>query len=84
MKQHNGAGNSDSATEISPEEAGLNDRERDVLRLLGAGYTNRQIARELHLAEPTVKKYLSRAMRKIDQPDRLRAGLYAYRHLIGG
>lgn len=66
--------------EVPPDQANLTDRERMVLSLLAQGMSNSDMARELFLAEATVKKYLAQAMRKIDQPDRLRAGLYSYRH----
>ncbi|MEU6172342.1 response regulator transcription factor [Streptantibioticus parmotrematis] len=66
----------------TPDEARLTDRERAVLGRLARGLSNSAIARELFLAEATVKKHLTQAMRKIGQPDRLRAGLYAYQHGI--
>ncbi|MEU9125792.1 response regulator transcription factor [Streptomyces sp. NPDC048506] len=66
----------------SPAEARLTERERAVLGKLACGLSNSEIATELFLAEATVKKHLTQAMRKIGQPDRLRAGLYAYQHGI--
>jgi DNA-binding NarL/FixJ family response regulator len=72
----------ETADEPSPLRAGLSDRERQVLALLGRGLSNCQIARELILAEATVKKHLTGAMRKIGKADRLGAGLYAVRHGI--
>ncbi|MEU9498467.1 response regulator transcription factor [Streptomyces sp. NPDC048196] len=68
----------------SPAEASLTERERAVLGKLARGLSNAEIATELFLAEATVKKHLTQAMRKIGQPDRLRAGLYAYQHGIFG
>lgn len=68
----------------SPAEARLTERERAVLGKLARGLSNSEIASELFLAEATVKKHLTQAMRKIGQPDRLRAGLYAYQHGIFG
>lgn len=44
---------------------GLTDRERDVLRLVEEGLPNRDIARRMHLAEGTVRNYLSDAMTKL-------------------
>jgi DNA-binding NarL/FixJ family response regulator len=72
----------ETADEPSPVHAGLSERERQVLALLGRGLSNGQIARELILAEATVKKHLTGAMRKIGKADRLGAGLYAVRHGI--
>ncbi|MFE4971612.1 LuxR C-terminal-related transcriptional regulator [Kitasatospora sp. NPDC056651] len=70
--------------EPPPQQAGLTGREREVLVKLGQGLSNAEIGRELALAEATVKKHLTQAMRKIGQPDRLRAALYAHRHGLAG
>ncbi|MFE6051915.1 LuxR C-terminal-related transcriptional regulator [Kitasatospora sp. NPDC056446] len=70
--------------ELPPQQAGLTEREREVLVKLGHGLSNAEIGRELALAEATVKKHLTQAMRKIGQPDRLRAALYAHRHGLAG
>ncbi|MFD0399628.1 LuxR C-terminal-related transcriptional regulator [Kitasatospora sp. NPDC059811] len=70
--------------ELPPQHAGLTDREHEVLVQLGLGLSNAEIGRELALAEATVKKHLTQAMRKIGQPDRLRAALYAHRHGLAG
>lgn len=56
--------------------AALTDREMDVLYYVGRGLSNKEIADELCISEPTVKKHLSRALVKIDQPNRLRAALF--------
>ncbi|MFE2417079.1 LuxR C-terminal-related transcriptional regulator [Streptomyces hokutonensis] len=72
------------ATEPPPQRCGLTDRERDVLAQLAQGLSNAEIGRELALAEATVKKHLTQAMRKTGQPDRLRAALYAHRHGLAG
>ena len=70
--------------ELLPEDCGLTGREREVLAQLARGLTNAEIGRELALAEATVKKHLTQAMRKIGQSDRLRAALYAHRHGLAG
>ncbi|WP_160312221.1 response regulator transcription factor [Streptacidiphilus albus] len=69
-----------NGAEPPPQQCGLTDRERDVLAQLARGLSNAEIARELALAEATVKKHLTQAMRKTGQSDRLRAALYAHRH----
>jgi DNA-binding NarL/FixJ family response regulator len=56
---------------------GLTERESTLLKLLAAGYNNRQIADELSLAESTVKNNLSALFHKIDVRDRTQAVLYA-------
>lgn len=77
MHWANVAGN---GAEPPPQQCGLTGRERDVLAQLARGLSNAEIARELALAEATVKKHLTQAMRKTGQSDRLRAALYAHRH----
>jgi DNA-binding NarL/FixJ family response regulator len=48
----------------------LSHREKQILRLVVRGYTNRQIADELYLAESTVKTHLSSAFAKLDAHSR--------------
>ncbi|MFF0200562.1 response regulator transcription factor [Streptomyces sp. NPDC005017] len=72
------------AAEPLPQTCGLTDRERQVLAQLARGLSNAEIGRELALAEATVKKHLTNAMRKTGQSDRLRAALYAHRHGLAG
>lgn len=61
-------------TQPSPE---LSLRERQVLRLIGDGLTNRQIGEELHLAEKTVKNYVSGLLAKLGMERRTQAAVYA-------
>ncbi|MFE2757244.1 response regulator [Actinosynnema sp. NPDC059335] len=56
---------------------GLTDREVDVLRLVAAGSTNREIARRLHLSEGTVKNHVSRILDRLGLRDRTQAAVYA-------
>jgi DNA-binding NarL/FixJ family response regulator len=58
----------------------LTARERDVLRLLGTGATNRDIAERLSLTEGTVKNYISAILAKTGLRDRTQAALLAVRH----
>ncbi len=44
--------------EQSPNEGGLTDREQEVLRLVAAGHTNREIADRLSISENTVKFHM--------------------------
>jgi DNA-binding NarL/FixJ family response regulator len=59
---------------------GLTARERDLLRLLASGRSNKEIARELHLAESTVKNRLREVFEKLDVKDRTQAAVYAVSH----
>ncbi|KAB7764009.1 response regulator transcription factor [Xanthomonas sp. LMG 12461] len=55
----------------------FNDREVAILRLLAGGYSNKEIARSLFLAEGTVKNYVSTILDKLGTRDRTRAVLKA-------
>ncbi|MDP9863569.1 MULTISPECIES: response regulator [Streptosporangium] len=60
--------------------APLTDREREVLTLIASGRSNREIARELAVAEKTVKTHVSNVLMKLGVQDRTQAALYAVRH----
>jgi DNA-binding NarL/FixJ family response regulator len=60
-------------------DADLTMRELDVLRLLGAGNTNRQIAAELEISERTARTHVSNILRKLDLTSRTQAALWAVR-----
>ena len=62
--------------------AGLTEREAEVLRLVAAGMTNRQIATELHLSEKTVARHLSNIFTKLGVPSRAAATAFALRRGI--
>lgn len=51
----------------------LTDRERQVLRLAGEGLSNAEIGRCLHLADGTVRNYLSEAIGKLNADNRIEA-----------
>lgn len=71
--------NPESATTQHPPVQQLTERERDVLGLVAGGYTNRQIAGALHLAEGTVKNHVSSVLFKLGARDRTDAALRALR-----
>lgn len=55
----------------------LTAREKQVLKLLAEGYSNRNIAEELEVSEKTVKNHLSSIFKKIGVSDRTNAVIYA-------
>lgn len=57
--------------------AGLTERERSVLELIGDGLTNRQIAKKLYLSEKTVKNHISRLLGKLGVERRVQAAVIA-------
>ncbi len=61
----------------SPEA--LTERETDVLRLLAAGHSNKEIARDLKITEGTVKTHVSKILAELNVPSRTQAALYAIR-----
>ncbi|QGG94728.1 response regulator [Actinomarinicola tropica] len=59
--------------------AQLTDQERRIFELIGEGLTNRQIAEQVHLAEKTVKNYVSNLLMKLGMERRTEAAAYAAR-----
>jgi DNA-binding NarL/FixJ family response regulator len=59
--------------------AALTDQERRILELIGEGLTNRQIGQQLHLAEKTVKNYVSNMLAKLGMERRTQAAAYVAR-----
>jgi pimeloyl-ACP methyl ester carboxylesterase/DNA-binding CsgD family transcriptional regulator len=66
----------------APEEATLNvtQREQDVLRLVAAGKSNRQIAEELSISINTADRHVSNILTKIGAANRAEAASFAVRH----
>ncbi len=58
-------------------KANFSEREVAILRLLAGGYSNKEIARSIFLAEGTVKNYVSEILDKLETRDRTRAVLKA-------
>jgi NarL family two-component system response regulator LiaR len=58
----------------------LSPRERDVLRLIARGHSNRQIAHDLTIGEQTVKTHVRAILTKLGLQDRVQAAIFALRH----
>ena len=69
---------------IKKEEAiafvDLTGQEKQVLGLIAAGKTNREIATELYLSEGTVRNYVSSILSKLNVSNRAEAAAYAIKH----
>ncbi len=66
----------------SPPAGPLTVREREVLRLIAAGHTNKSIAGELCVSERTVDRHVSNILAKLAVPSRAAATAYACTHQI--
>ena len=63
----------------SDDPFGLTARERDVLTLVAAGATNREIGEQLHMAEKTASVHVSRILAKLNVRSRTEAAAVAHR-----
>jgi DNA-binding NarL/FixJ family response regulator len=61
----------------SPDLESLTPREQDVLRLLGDGSTNREIAQQLFIAEGTVKTHVTHLFDRLNLRNRAQLAIYA-------
>lgn len=67
-------------TPDAADDGDLTPRESEVLRLIAAGQSNREIARTLFVSEATVKTHVNRIFAKTGSRDRAQATRYAYTH----
>ena len=73
-----------SHSDEDPRLARLTPQERRILHLIADGMTNRQIAREMHLAEKTIKNYVSNLLTKLGMERRTEAAVFATRLELAG
>lgn len=60
----------------------LTPRELEILGHLAAGYSNKIIARQLDLAESTIKVHVQNILRKLELSSRVQAAVYAVQHKV--
>ena len=73
-----GSGQDARAAAARARLALLGEREREVARAVGRGHSNAAIARELHLALPTVKTHVSRILTRLDLNNRVQLALLVH------
>jgi DNA-binding NarL/FixJ family response regulator len=73
-----GAGRDAQASAARARLALLGEREREVALAIGRGRSNAEIARELHLALPTVKTHVSRILTRLDLNNRVQIALLVH------
>ncbi|OJF15321.1 DNA-binding response regulator [Couchioplanes caeruleus subsp. caeruleus] len=73
-----GSGKEARAATARARLALLGEREREVALAVGRGHSNAEIARELHLALPTVKTHVSRILTRLDLNNRVQIALLVH------
>lgn len=67
-------------SDLPPALAELTPREREVLRLIAAGASNREIAQTLYISEGTVKNHVTNVLNRLGLRDRTQAAILANNH----
>ena len=71
-----GIADSEKDRDVPPEVVKLTPREIEVMNLIGAGRTNRQIAKELYIAEGTVKTHITHILNRLCLSNRTQIAIY--------
>jgi DNA-binding NarL/FixJ family response regulator len=61
----------------------LTDREKEILTLVAEGLTNREVGAQLHLAEKTIKHYMTNVLQKLHVRSRVEAALLMQKQKLG-
>ena len=69
-------------TQAQPDDliGKLTEREKEILTLVAEGMTNKEIGEKLHLAEKTIKHYMTNVLQKLQVRSRVEAALLAQKH----
>ena len=69
-------------TQSQPDDliGSLTEREKQILNLVAEGLTNREIGEQLHLAEKTIKHYMTNVLQRRQVRSRVEAALLAQKH----
>lgn len=71
--------NTAAQPDVAPEHALLTEHEKQLIRLVAMGYSNREIGERLFIGEGTVKKQVSNVLTKLGLENRVQAAVYALR-----
>jgi DNA-binding NarL/FixJ family response regulator len=85
LRAESPAGSASTATSgmnQGAEMAELTEREREILRYLARGASNREIGEALYITEGTVKNHVSNILNKLALRDRTQAALWAREHSL--
>ena len=69
---------------VTTSEANLTEREQQILELIAESLSNKQIARELDIAESTVKVHVKHLLKKLKLRTRLEAAVWSLKHAGNG
>jgi DNA-binding NarL/FixJ family response regulator len=72
----------DHGTAHRADDGPLTDREREVLALVAAGRSNREIAGDLVISERTAARHVANILAKLDVPSRAAATAYGLKHRL--
>jgi two-component system nitrate/nitrite response regulator NarL len=78
---HPGGSNTSASANDFPCESQLSNREAQILHLLTKGASNKQISRDLTVAEATIKVHVKAILRKLRVANRTQAALWAQQHM---
>lgn len=81
-EKRKGSPANDKAEEVPSLIKELTERELEVLKLLGLGLNNKEIANTLYITEGTVKNHVSNIIQKLNIRDRTQAAIFAVRYGI--
>ncbi len=70
-----------SSNNVEPTISLLSKREVEVLKLVGEGKNNQEIAQALYLSEGTVKNHITQILSKMELRDRIQAALWSQKYL---
>lgn len=69
----------DNKTDLS--KYNLTEREMDVLKLIGDGFSNKEIAAEIHLGEGTIRNYVTSLLEKLELRDRTQLAIFYLKNI---